>query len=598
MRRAEEFVFSSALGMAVLCYTMLLLGAVGKMTPIVVLIVFAVASLASIPVCARFVGTIRWRSIRLDFLSAICLAVLVAAAILNGIVAANPILEVDAYDYHVTVPKAWLLAGRIFAIPYCLQSNYHLLADMINVIALSLSHNDMVLCKLLQWYSGVLLAVATWCFGRSFFSARVAWVAAALTYMVREISWISGDGYVDLTVGLYVWLGIFAMVRGAHLRDWGWHALAGFFFGLGFASKQSGAMFLAMAYIAYGVVLLLDRRRRAQLRLWPARAVLAGVIAALLAGPWMMKNYLHTGDPFFPLLVRRFNVPDEFARVAPQFTGFYSYLPRYLAWDRETLPQLMRAFHSFRNNVMYTGANVLVVWLLISGLMLIAFQRRTSLALRLLIAVGVLAAPWFAWVQSRFLFGFFPIYLLVLVQALRQVTDRRRALFFILAVILLFFYARTLVRYDLHGHPVARLDFTRGPILSTRGRENCFTRSYLPYPFIQQINRTLGGNDRILTSGGTRAVPWLDVPFLPNPDTSLLDVLWKRFGSTAAMHHWLETQGISHILLVRGAADRVDRQSGFVRDHLERVFETRDLGSSSLILYRLRSEKSEERLQK
>jgi len=583
VRAAEVFVFSSALGMAILCYAMLLLGAVGAMTPLVVLVVFAAASLVSIPVCARFVSTIRWRSIRLDFLSAVCLAVLAGAAILNGIVAANPILEVDAYDYHVSVPKAWLLAGRIFPIPYCLQSNYHLLPDMINVVALSLSHNDVVLCKLLQWYSGVLLAAATWCFGRSFFSARVAWVAAALTYMVKEVSWVSGDGYVDLTVGLYVWLGLFAMVRAAHLRGGTWHALAGLFFGLGFASKQSGAMFVAMAYAAYGIVLLLDPRRRPQLRRWPARAVLAGAIAALLAGPWMAKNYLHTGDPFFPLLARSFNVPEEFARPASFFTGFYGGLSRYFVWDRQTLPQLLRAFHNFRNNVMYTGANVLVVWLLASALLLIAFRCRATLALRLLLAVGLIAAPWFAWVTSRFLFGFFPVYLLVLAETLRRVTNRRRIAFALLAGLLLFFYARTLVGYDLYGHPVAPLDRTRGPILSAPAREKWLLANNGAYAIVRRANRFLLPADRVLACGGTQAVPWLDIPFLPNPDVNLPDMLWKRFGDAAAMRRWLDEQGITHLLLAGDLAMRLERESGFVHDQLERLS-----GTPSLALYRLR----------
>jgi hypothetical protein len=294
----------------------------------------------------------------LDPLSAICLTVLAAAAILNLIVAFNPALEVDTFEYHIPAPKAWLLEGRVFPIPYCLQSNYHLLGEMINVIALSLSPNDAILCKLLQCYSGVLLAVATWCFGRTFFSARAAWLAATLTYLVKEISWISTNGYVDLTVGLYVWLGIFAMARAAHLRGLGWHILAGLFFGFGFASKQTGAMFVAMAYVAYGVVLLLDRRRRPQIRFFPVRAILAGVVALVVAGPWMVKNYVFTGDPFFPMLVQKFNVPHEFAAAATDFTGYYGGLWRYVVWDRETWPQLLRALENFRTNVMYSGSNM------------------------------------------------------------------------------------------------------------------------------------------------------------------------------------------------------------------------------------------------
>jgi len=592
-RAAEDFVFSSALGMAVLSYAMLVLGALGEMSPFTVAMVFAVGCLVSVPFCARFLARIRWRSLRLDPLSAICLAVIASAACLNIVVSINPVLDVDGYEYHIPVPKAWLLGGRIFPIPYCVQSNYHLLSEMINVVALSLSPNDVILCKLIQGYAGVLLAAATWCFGRSFFSARVAWVAATLTFLVKEISGISTNGYVDLTVGLYVWLGIFAMVRAAHLRGFGWHVLAGLFFGLGFASKQTGAMFAAMSYVAYGAVLLLDRRRRWQLRLFPRRVALAGVLTAFVASPWMIKNYIFTGDPFFPLLVHKFNAPDEFAAAAADFTGYYSGLWRYVVWDRETWPQLLRAFYSFRTNVIYSGSNVLVVWLLICGLILILRQCPTTLALRLLIAIGLIVAPWFAWTWGRFLFGFYPAYLLVLAQTLRLATGRRHFVFTVFAIVLLFFYSRTFVLYNLHGHSVASLDRTGGPVFSSQARKNWLVRNNYAYPMIQEVNRSLGRHDRLLASGGSRAMPWLDVPFLPNPNANLPDQLWKRFGDSEAMHRWLNERGITHVLMGDSAAQELDRQSGFVQAHLERLF-----GKSSLSLYRLRDGNEEGKKQK
>lgn len=585
-RAAEEFVFSSALGMAVLSYAMALLGAMGRMSPLVVALVFAACCFVSVPFFVRFLTRIRWRSFHFDFFAAICLAVLAAAVILNTVVAFNPALDVDTFEYHIPVPKAWLLEGRISPIPYCLQSNYHLLSEMLNVVALAISRNDVILCKLIQLYAGVLLAVATWCFGRSFFSARVAWLAATVFYLVKEISAISTNGYVDLTVGLYVWLGVFAMVRAAHLRGLSWHAMAGLFLGLGFASKQTGAMSAAMAYLAYGIVLLLDRQRRRQLRLFPARAIVAGVLALLLASPWMVKNCVYTGDPFFPMLVGQFNVPDEFAAASTDFTGYYGGLWRYIVWDRETLPQLMRALKNFRTNVMYSGANMLVVWLLLSGLILIVRRYPTTLALRLLIAIGVIVAPWFAWSWSRFFFGFFPAYLLVFAQTVRLVTGRWRGLFVALSLGLFFFYVQTFVRFNLHSHPVAALDLTGGPTWTAAARVQWLERHNYDYPMIREVNRALGHRDRLLASGGSYAMPWLDVRFLPNPNTDLLEHLWKRFGDIEAMRRWLDRQGITHVLMQESAARELDRQSGFVRGNMERLF-----SRFSLSLYRLRTVK-------
>ncbi|MBM3333754.1 glycosyltransferase family 39 protein [Candidatus Sumerlaeota bacterium] len=589
-RPAEEFVFSSALGTAVLSYSALLLGAIARMSESAVVLIFFAGCLIAAPIFARFVVKLRRRLPRLGLLPTVCLVVLAAAIAVNVVIATNPSLEVDAYEYHITVPKAWLVAGRIFPIPYCLQSNYHLLADMINVVALSLSPNDVVLCKLIQCYSGVLLAVAAWCFGRSFFSPRVAWVAATLTYLVREIAWISTNGYVDLTIGLYVWLGIFAMIRAAHLRGLGWHLLAGLFLGCGVASKQNVALFAAIAYLAYAVVLAIERRRRSQLRIWPGRTAVAAAIALLIASPWMIKNHSYTGDPFYPFLVESFNVPHEFAQASQGFTGYYGGLKNYVIWNDETLPRLVRTFHNFRNNILYTGANVLVVWLLISVLLLYLLRCSSSFVLRLLIALGALGAPWFALVESRFLFGFFPIYLLVLIQTIRLAARQRRFLFTLLALVLLSLYARTFVRYEfreeLRWGFVPTLGPSRRPCFSAKARKEWLMRYNYAYPVIARVNHTLGRGDRLLACAGIQAMPWLDVPFVPNPhwmSETLLAVLWGRFRNTDALLDWLQKQRITHVLLEDNDAQELDQRSGFIRSHLELVF-----GDASLSLYRIR----------
>lgn len=585
-RAAERFVFSSALGMAILSTVVLILGALGWMSQLAVAVIFAALCAASVVPSVRFAGGLAPRRARLDFLSAVCLAVLLGAAALNLAVTINPILEVDAYEYHITVPKAWLVAGRIFAIPYCFQANYHFLAEMLNVIALSLSANDVVLCKLIQWYCGILLAMATWSLARSFFSARVAWVAATLTYLVKEISWISASAYIDLTVGLYVWLGIFALLRAAHLRNLGYHALAGLYLGCAFAAKQTGLMFLAMAYVAYGVVLLLDRARRGQLAHLPGQAVLAAGLALMVASPWMVKNYAFTGDPFFPFLTKPFGVGHEYAQPARCFLDYYGGLGRYLVWNSETLPRLVRAFVNFRTNVLYSGANMLVVWLLVSILVAVICRCRTTFAWRLLVAIGLVAAPLFALVTSRFLFGFFPAYTVVLVETLRRATWRRRRLFTLLALVLVFFYARTFVTYNFHRRYAKRIELTGGLYLTERSRKQWLRGNNPSFAVVQRINRTLGPSERLLVCSGFQAAPWIDVPFLPNPHSysrNLLLLLWDRFGNRERMCEWLDGERITHILIDNLAARELEQKSGFVGEYLEPVFK-----ESSLTLFQLR----------
>jgi len=319
--------------------------------------------------------------------------------------------------------------------------------------------------------------------------------------------------------------------------------------------------------------------------LFPARAALAGLVTALVASPWMIKNYIITGDPFFPFLTHRFNVPAEFAEAAADFTGYYGGLWRYIAWDSETWPQLLRAFYNFRTNVIYSGGNMLVVWMLISGLVLILGRCRAKLALQLLIAIGILVAPWFAWTWGRFLFGFYPAYTLILAQTLRLATGRRRTLFTVLAVVLLLFYARTFVRFHFQGGHVAALSVTGKPTFSSPAREQWLIRNNYEYPMIKEVNRLLGPRDRLLASGGSRATPWLEVRFMPNPDADLLNMLWKRWADPHAMDRWLDRYKITAILISDSQAEDLDRESRFVQLDLEKLH-----SESGLSLYRRRNQ--------
>jgi len=582
-RAAETFVFSSAFGMAILGYIVFLLGAIGRMTPTIVALAFGLCVAISLPVVTHWLLGLSWRPPRLGPLQRLCLALLIGAALLNLLVTLNPMLELDSYEYHVPIPKAWLVAGRFFAMPYCLQSNYHLLAEMLNVVVLSISPNDMTLCKLLPWYSGLLLAVATWCFGRSCFSARAGWVAAALVYLIKEVSWISGTAYIDLTHGLFLWLGVFAMIRAARLRGTAWFVLAGVFFGGGFATKQSGALYFALAWLAYGIVLALEPPRRKQLGRWLGGGFVAGVLVTVIASPWMAKNYVYAKNPVFPFATSVFRMEPEYVQEAGLFAGYFGDPGRFTLWPAQN--QINTAFFRFSTQMRGGRANLLVVWLIVSVLIVVLLRLRLPFVLKIFLALGLIIAPWFVWMPNRFLIGFFPVYVFFLVEVLRRATGRRRRLFALLAVGLLSFYTGTFVLYNFKTRTTS-LSLIGGPVLSSEARERLLVQYDASYPPVQRVNALLGRGDRLLAASSFGALSWIDVPFLPNPHTlgrPLPLLLWERFHDLDAIRQWLKAEGITHVLITRSEADEIEKESGFVSRWMEPLFEM-----NFFVLYRLK----------
>ena len=582
-RAAETLVFSSALGMAVLGYLVFLLGALGRMTPPAVALVFGLCVAISLPVLAQWLRRLSWKPPRLTPVESLCLALLIGAALVNLLVTLNPVLESDSYEYHVPIPKAWLVAGRFFAMPYYLQSNYHLLGELLNAVALSISPNDMALCKLIAWHAGLLLAAATWCFGRSFFSARTAWVAAAVVYLIKDISWLSGTAYVDLTHGLFVWLGIFAMIRAAQLRVPAWHVLAGVFFGGAFASKQSGALFFAMAWLACGVVLVLEPPRRRQLGQWLAGGVVAGALMVLIASPWMAKNCLYANNPVFPFAARAFPMTPEYARAASVLTDYYGDPEGFSLWSLRSLDRISTAW-GFSRRMLEGGGALLVFWMIAGGLVAALVRLHLPLALQILLALGLIAAPWFAWVPNRFLVGFFPAFVLFFIETLRRASGRRRALFALAAVALLSLHGGIFALYNSRTR-LTSLSALGGPMLSMRAREQWLARNDPSYPVVQRVNASLARGDRLLAASSFPALAWIDAPFLPNPHTlapPLPLLLWERFHDADAMRRWLAAQAITHVLIRRDEAEAVEKESGFVSGWMEFVFEM-----NGFVLYRL-----------
>lgn len=204
----------------------------------------------------------------------------------------------DALVYHLASPRRWLEEGRItFIQPFF--ANFPLLQSMNYLVALSIRGPD--LARGLNLVMDLALALTVRQIGLRWLDGRSASRAGLLVLTSPLLLLLSVHAGADIGAAFATCLAVLFFTR-ACLRWPGGGAnslslvLAGVFAGLSYCMKPHGAavvLLLAVLALPFG---------------WRAVAKLA-VPAAVLAAPWLVRAFLTTGDPFFPLLGFFFHSP-------------------------------------------------------------------------------------------------------------------------------------------------------------------------------------------------------------------------------------------------------------------------------------------------
>ena len=315
--KTDEILASFALGLGLTGLFTFVLGVLG----IINVMLYALWTLCGL---ALFIYTIfrRWLPISLDLSGVMkhplnLLAILVIVPVLLQLVPplVSPVVSIDALEYHLLIPKIFFKMGKIDYIPSLLESNYPCLAQYIYMLVIPLAGD--VVCKALHFWTGIFI----------------------LFTMARLIAKTSPGTSRLLGPALYLSIPVFAIILG-----WAWNDAFFVFF-----------LLLSISY-------LLDYHLADQDRRYPRSLFLAGIMAGLAS--WMkytfvmlflvilllllvavlrwkwkwyhlfwfflpiglismlvfVKNWVFTGNPFYPFLNNIFHSPYWTAAANEYFT--------------------------------------------------------------------------------------------------------------------------------------------------------------------------------------------------------------------------------------------------------------------------------------
>lgn len=210
------------------------------------------------------------------------------------LIALAPAIRYDELTYHLAGPAMYIREGGIVPFPEGGINVWLHYAEMLYTLALQTA--DQPLPRLLHLLMGSLSAILVFLTGRRLVNPRVGFVASVLFFAAPVIGYETSTAYIDLFITAYTLGFTFALIMWWMERNPRWLIVAGVLGGFGLGIKLTAGPIIA----GFLVLLILDILfiyRRPKNLLWLGGMV--GIIIILVL-PWLIRDALWSGDPFYP----------------------------------------------------------------------------------------------------------------------------------------------------------------------------------------------------------------------------------------------------------------------------------------------------------
>ncbi len=461
---------------------------------------------------------------KLDGWAKAMVACVVVAAVLNLAGTLAPPFEYDELEYHLGALADYRRIGHIAFLPHNFYSNMPQLTEMLYLLA-----GSAEAAKLLHWTFGLLTAATVFVIAGKLWSRRAGATAAAIFYCLPFVQDLSQTARVDLATtffGTLAFGGLLAWWR-ENDRRWVWlAALAG---GAAVATKWP-----AVAVVVLPAMLFLAMETRS-LRL----PVALGLLSLVGVAPWLLKNWLLTGNPVYPLLS---NMMPSLHWSAAQAAIFAE--KHYPSFDLAGLADFGRLAWE------YSAREPRAVPLLLMLAPLVLLRRNVDASVRR--AGWLLVAGYVAWWALtfrpwRFLFPVFPLAALVGAYACRDWMVRA-AVSVVLGVALVTLAMNTMVDSERPERVPAQTSFLQHALGQTSRDEFVARVGNGALEPILWMNENLPATAKVLYFGEARAY------------YARHDVVW-----CTAFDRFPATNGVTHVYINFSELYRLHDHYGYPR---------------------------------
>ena len=219
--------------------------------------------------------------------------------IVEVVLGALPPTSRDELTHHLAIPKLYAKAGKVIEVPMAPYSYYPMLLDMLYTPWVYWGHDFVP-----KWVHG-LFACLTGLLLYADLSRRMNAVYGLLGFFffisTPAVLRLSQWAYIDLGITFYTTASLLCLVRWREERSvLRWLALSALSLGFALATKPNGLVAALVISMLFVLTLVKPPRQGAGQVL--KELSLFGSLALIPFLPWLAKNWLQTGNPFFPLL--------------------------------------------------------------------------------------------------------------------------------------------------------------------------------------------------------------------------------------------------------------------------------------------------------
>ena len=206
---------------------------------------------------------------------------------------APPVEAFDALFYHLVVPTWWLEDGglRLANMPHYWFPS---LVEGMFVWPLALGKDSVP--QLIHFVFALLTVLMVWDWTRTLWSPRASGWTIALFLSMPSLTWLAAWAYTDFALTFYSLGSLYSLWKWKGATEKRWLIICGVMTGFAMGVKYTSVV-LPLALFA---LILWWKRKRILDSIQPI-LLLAG-FGALVACPWYLRNWIWTGNPFYPFV--------------------------------------------------------------------------------------------------------------------------------------------------------------------------------------------------------------------------------------------------------------------------------------------------------
>jgi len=234
----------------------------------------------------------------------ICTAILLILSV-EFLLNLTPPIARDALIHHLAVPKLWLKNGGFYEIKWADFSYYPMNIDILYIIPLYF--NKDFLANFIHMSFGLGTSFLIYVYLKNKVSHIAGLLGILIFLSTPVIVRLSTQAYVDLGLTFFSTASILAFLRyrDSYFKDFKWLCLSSITMGLALGTKYNAL--IVWFFLSATIVFVCARDTKES---WKALrcGLIFFIIALLVFSPWLIKNAILTGNPFYPLFKGIFNI--------------------------------------------------------------------------------------------------------------------------------------------------------------------------------------------------------------------------------------------------------------------------------------------------